>query len=124
MFHFFADVASVGVDFSCILFLSLHNAAAQLQVCSEPFQSMIALVPNVTFLSTTCLDSDPVYYTKVLHFKEEDAEREADTNGLDLTNVEPNEQGQRTLGNASLVPRSRPAFHPWVGAGNEGNAKF
>ena len=74
-FTSFADVASVGVDFSCILFLSLHNAAAQLQVCSEPFQSMIVLVTNVTFPSTTCLDSDPVYYTKVLHFKEREGGR-------------------------------------------------
>ena len=30
-------------------FLNVHNAVAQSQMCSEPFQAVITLVTNVTF---------------------------------------------------------------------------
>ena len=59
--------------------LNLHNAAAQSQMCEEPFQAVLTLVNNVTFpRSTNFLDSDLVYYRKILHITEEeiDPERE------------------------------------------------
>ena len=57
-------------------------------------------------------DSHLVHFSKTLHFTEEeiDREREAairfhnDMYGLDFTNVEPNDQGQRILGNAIFEP--------------------
>ena len=94
-------------------FLNLHNAASQSQMCEEPFQAAITIITNVTFSNTpSVLDSDLVFYRKVLRFTEEeiDRDREAallffrDTYGLDFTNIEPNEQGRRTLGNATFEP--------------------
>ena len=82
-------------------FLNLHNVAAQSQMCTEPFQAVMTVVTNVTFpRSATFVDSDLVFYRQVLHFTDEeiDRDREAavqffrDTYGLDFTNIEPNEQ--------------------------------
>ena len=93
--------------------LNLHNAAAQSQMCNEPFQAVMTLVYNVTFsTSTNFLDTELVYYRKVLRFTEQeiDQEREAamqffnDTYGLDFTNIQPNQQRQRVLGNATFEP--------------------
>ena len=102
--------------------------AGQSQMCSEPFQSVITLVTNVTFpASASSLDSDLDFYRKVLRFTEEeiDRDREAamqffnDTYGLDFTNIEPNKQGQRTLGNATMEPFTIPynftfVFNSWL----------
>ena len=104
-------------------FLNLHNAVAQSQMCSEPFQAVMTLVTNVTFpASASFLDSDLVFYRRVLRFTEEeiDRDREAamqffrDTYGLDFTNIEPNEQGQRTLGNATFEPVMLPFNFTYV----------
>ena len=93
--------------------LMLNNAAAQSQMCNEPFQAALTLVNNVTFpRSTNFLDSELAYYRKVLQFTEEEIDREReeamrffnDTYGLDFTNIEPNEQGQRILGNVTFEP--------------------
>ena len=54
-------------------FLNLHNAVAQSQMCNEPFQAVNTLVTNVTFpVSAPFLDSDLVFYRKVLRFTEEE----------------------------------------------------
>ena len=104
-------------------FLNLHNAVAQSQMCSEPFQAVMTLVTNVTFpASASFLDSGLVFYRRVLRFTEEeiDRDREAamqffrDTYGLDFTNIEPNEQGQRTLGNATFEPVMLPFNFTYV----------
>ena len=104
-------------------FLNLHNAAAQSQMCNEPFQAVMTLVTNTTFpASAPFLDSDLVFYRKVLRFTEEeiDRDREAamqfirDTFGLDFTNIEPNTQGQRTLGNATFEPHMLPFNFTYV----------
>ena len=94
-------------------FLNLHNAAAQSQMCEEPFQAVVTLAVNVTFPTpVNFVDPDLVFYRKVLRFTEEeiDRDREAamqffhDNFGLDFTNIEPNELGQRILGNATFEP--------------------
>ena len=108
--------------------LNLHNAAAQSQMCNEPFQAVITLVTNVTYpASASSLDSDLVFYRKVMRFTEVEIDREtkaamqffSDTYGLDFTNIEPNEQGQRTLGNATMEPFTIPynftfVFNSWL----------
>ena len=85
-------------------FLMLHSAAAQSQMCEEPFRAALMLVTNVTFpASSSFLNSDLVYYREVLRFTEEEInrEREAAMNfyrdfyGLDFTNVQPDELGRR-----------------------------
>ena len=94
-------------------FLTLNNAATQSQMCDEPFKAAITLTANVTFpISASPLDPDLVYYREVLRFTEEeiDQDREVamrfynDMYGLDFTHIEPNDQGQRTLGNATFEP--------------------
>ena len=109
-------------------FLVLQNAAAQSQMCEEPFQAVLTFVTNVTFpIPFNFLDPNHVYYREVLRFTEEeiDREREAaiqffrDFYGLNFTNIEPNEQGQRILENAIFEPIMVPfnntfAFNTWL----------
>ena len=108
--------------------LNLHNAAGQSQMCNEPFQAVMTVVTNVTYpASASALDSDLVFYKKVLRFTEEEIDRDreaamqffSDTYGLDFTNIEPNKQGQRTLGNATFEPFTLPynltfVFNSWL----------
>ena len=104
-------------------FLMLRSAAAQSQMCEEPFQAALMLITNVTYpASSSFLDSDHVFYREVLRFTTEeiDQEREAalqffrDRYGLDFTNVEPDEQGQRILGNATFLPIMFPFNNTFV----------
>ena len=111
--------------------LNLQNAAAQSQMCEEPFKATITLTANVTFpISASPLDPDLVHFRKTLRFTEEeiDREREAamqfynDMYGLDFTNIEPNDQGQRILGNATFQPSRSPfnftyVFNSWLVSG-------
>ena len=93
--------------------LNLHDAAAQSQMCEEPFKATITITANVTFpISANPLDPDFVFYREVLRFTEEEIDRDRDAAlqfykdmyGLDFTNIEPNDQGQRILGNATFEP--------------------
>ena len=106
--------------FSCLI---LHNAIAQSQMCAEPFQAVITLVTNVTIpTSANLVDSDLVFYRKVMRYTEEEIDRDTeaalrffrDTFGLDFTNIEPNEQLQRTLGNATFEPDILPFNYTFV----------
>ena len=113
--------------------LNLHNAAAQSQMCEEPFKATITRTANVTIpLSSSDLDADLVFYRKVLRFTEEeiDRDREAamrffnDMYGLDFTSIEPNDQGQRILGNARFEPTFVPfnftyVFNSWLVSGRQ-----
>ena len=112
-------------------FFNLQNATAQSQMCEEPFKATITVVTNVTFpISASSFDPDLVHFREILRFTEEeiDCEREAamrffnDMYGLDFTSVEPNDQEQRPLGNATFEP-SRSAinftyvFNSWLVSG-------
>ena len=98
-------------------FLMLHNAAAQSQMCKEPFQAVLTVVTNVTFpTSASSLDPNHVFYREVLRFTEEEIDREREAAiqffrnfaGLDFTNIEPNERGQRIWENATFGPIMMP----------------
>ena len=118
--------ARVWIPTIFLSFLILHNA--QSQMCEEPFQAALTLVTNVTYpASSTILDPEHVFYREILRFtvEEIDREREAaiqffrDTYGLDFTNVEQDEQGQRILGNATFQPVMFPynntfVFNSWL----------
>ena len=104
-------------------FLNQHNVAAQSQTCNEPFQAVMTLVANLTLPNPIrFLDADLVYYREVLRFTEEEIDRDREaamlffrnTYGLDFTNIEPNEQGQRALGNATMEPVMNPFNHTYV----------
>ena len=130
-FHF--QMSSVRLLVSVVLLssLNLHNAAAQSQMCEEPFKATITVTTNVTIpASASYLDPDLVFFRKVLRFTEEeiDRDREAamrfykDMYGLDFTNIEPNDQGQRSLGNATFEPGMSPfnftyVFNSWLVSG-------
>ena len=94
-------------------FLMLHVTASSSasHMCDEPFRATITVVTNVTVsLSGGLFDPDHVFYREVLHFTDEEIDREIEaaiqffrnTYGLDFTNVEPGEQGERVLGNATF----------------------
>ena len=111
-----------------VALVSFLSAAAQSQMCNEPFQAVMTVLSNVTLpISTNFLDSDLVFYREVLCFTEEEIDRDrkaamqffSDTYGLDFTNIEPNEQGQRTLGNATFQTFTFPfnftyVFNSWL----------
>ena len=114
-----------------IIFLNLYNAATQSQMCEEPFKATITITLNVTIpISANYFDPDLVFYKKVLRFTEDeiDREREAamrfynDMYGLDFTSIEPNDQGQRILNNATFEPARSPfnvtyVFNSWLISG-------
>ena len=110
LFHFQMSMWTTAVFVSVLMLLS---TAAQAQMCEEPFQATLTLITNVTYpVSSNFLDPELVYYKEILRFTEQeiDREREAairffkDFYGLDFANVEPNEQGQRIVGNATFQP--------------------
>ena len=112
-FNFQMSVVRLWVSIVFFSFLNLHNAAAQSQMCEEPFKATLTIITNVTVPSSaSSLDPDLVFYRKVLRFTEEeiDRDREAamqfyeDMYGLNFTSVEPNDLGQRILGNAIFEP--------------------
>ena len=104
-------------------FLMLHVTASQSQTCDEPFRATITTVSDVTFpTSRSFLDPDHVFYKEILRFTDEeiDQEREAsihffrNTYGLDFTDVDPDELGQRILGNATFQPIVLPTNYTYV----------
>ena len=107
--------------------LNLHNAAVQSQMCNEPFQAVMTVVANVTIPISGFLDPDLLFYKKVLRFTQEEIDQDTEaamlffrnTYGLDFMNIEPNELGQRTLGNATFESFTFPfnftyVFNSWL----------
>ena len=96
--------------------LNLHNAAAQSQMCEEPFKATITIVTIP--ITASSFDPDLVHFRKTLRFTEEEIDRDweaamrfyIDMYGLDFTNIQPNDQEQRILGNATFEP-SRSVFN-------------
>ena len=110
-------------------FLMLHvTASPSAGMCDEPFQATITVATNVTYpTSRGFFDADHVFYREILRFTDEEIDRERETAihffrntyGLDFTDVEPDEQGQRILGNATFQPAILPfnftyVFNSWL----------
>ena len=111
-------------------FLMLHVTASSSasHMCDEPFRATITDVTNVTYpTSRSFLDPDHVFYRELLCFTDEEIDREQEaalqffrnTYGLDFTNIEPDELGQRILGNATFAPFVLPfnityVFNSWL----------
>ena len=125
-FHFEMSPRWLLISIVLLSSLNLHNAAAQSQMCEEPFKAAITVTANVT-VSASSFDPDLVFYRNILHFTEEEIDRAAmrfykDMYGLDFTSVEPNDQEQRILGNATFEPRKNAfnltyVFNSWLVSG-------
>ena len=112
LLHFQMSAAWVWIPTVFLSFLVLQvTASALTQMCDEPFRATITVVTNVTFsISSNFLDPDNVFYREVLHFTDEEIDREKEaaiqfyrnTYGLDFTNVEPDEQGQKIFGKCNI----------------------
>ena len=130
-FRFQMSAVRLWVSVVFLSILSLHNIAAQSQMCEEPFKAAITVTTNVTFpISARYLDPDLVFYRQVMRFTEDEINRDReaaiqfykDMYGLDFTSVEPNDQGQRILNNATFEPGSSPfnltyVFNSWLVSG-------
>ena len=106
--------------------------SASSQMCKMAFQAAFMQITNTTFpVSSTQLDADLTYYRQVLKFTEDEIDREREaaisyfnrTFGLDFSNIEPDEQGQRVLGNATFQPVMFPynatlVHNRWLVSGN------
>ena len=69
------SVARLWISVVFFSFLNLHNAAAQSQMCEEPFKAAITVTANVT-VSARSFDPDLVFYRNVLRFTEEEIDRD------------------------------------------------
>ena len=121
------SAARVWISTVFLSFLMLHVTAVS-HMCNEPFRATITVATNMTYPTpNNFLDPDHVFYREILRFTDEeiDREREAailffrDTYGLDFTDVEPDEQGQRILGNATfrtvLLPTNETyVYNSWL----------
>ena len=110
--------------------LMLQSASSQM--CEMPFQAAFMQITNTTFpASSTQLDADLTYYRNILKFTEDEIDREREAAisyftryyGLDFSNIVPDEQGQRVLGNATFRPVMFPynatlVYHSWLANGN------
>ena len=103
-------------------FFMLH-VTANGKHCDEPFRATITVVTNETYRTQPdFLDADLVFYREILRFTDEEIDREREiaiqffknTYGLDFTDVEPDEQGQRILGNATFQPELFPTNDTYV----------
>ena len=119
------SAAWVWISTVFLSFLMLHVTASSSasHMCDEPFRATITAVTNVTVsLSGGLFDPDHVFYREVLRFTDEEIDREIEaaiqffrnTYGLDFTNVEPGEQGERVLGNATFHTVSFPTNETYV----------
>ena len=109
--------------------LMLQSASSQM--CDPAYQASFMQITDTTFPATsTQLDADLTYYRQVLRFTEDEIDRErqaairyfASYFGLNFSNIEPDEQGQRVLGNATFRPVRFPynatlVYHSWLANG-------
>ena len=116
-----------------VAFLSiLMLQSASSQMCDPAYQASFMQITDTTFPATsTQLDADLTYYRQVLRFTEDEIDREREAAisffnrrfGLDFSNIEPDEQGQRVLGNATFRPVVFPynatlVYNRWLVNGN------
>ena len=90
----------------------LHSVAAQ--SCSAQFQAVFAAVTSVENPPPAAVVADPdfTYYRESLRFTDEEIEQDTKNAiqhintqfGLNFSNIEPNERGERVLGNATFRP--------------------
>ena len=108
------------------------------QTCSTPFDAAIAGVTDlVAPLPLIFLDPQLTFYTEILGFTAEEAEQELENAiqhfntqfGIDFSNVEPNEENQRSLPTAAFTPNLNPmnftlVANRWLVTGNRRSRCF
>ena len=100
-------MASTLIQATILGLFMLHSTAAQ--SCSTPFQAASTAITNVV-VPQLVPDPDYTYYRESLRFTDARAQQEKELEnaiqyyntqfGLDFSNAEPNELGQRFVGNA------------------------
>ena len=99
--------------------LLLHGVTAQSGMCDVPLRAGFMQITDTMFTAGSILDADLVYFRETLRFTEEEIDREREAAidffnqrfGLDYSNIEPDELGQRVLGNTTF----RPVVFPYNG---------
>ena len=99
--------------------LLLHGVTAQSGMCDIPLRAGFMQITDTMFPVGSTLDADLVYFRETLRFTEDEIDRERENAisffsehfGLDYSNIEPDELGQRVLGNTTF----RPVVFPYNG---------
>ena len=99
--------------------LLLHGVTAQSGMCDVPLRAGFMQITDTMFTAGSIVDADLVYFRETLRFTEEEIDREREAAidffnqrfGLDYSNIEPDELGQRVLGNTTF----RPVVFPYNG---------
>ena len=97
--------------------LLLHGVTAQSGMCDVPLRAGFMQVTDTTFPIGSIVDADLVFFRETLRFTEEEIDREREAAidffnqrfGLDYSKIEPDELGQRVLGNTTF----RPVYFPY-----------
>ena len=124
------SVTQLWIPAAFLSILMLQSASSQM--CEMPLKAAFMQITDTTFpADSKQLDSDLTYYRQVLKFTEDEIDREREaairyfnrTFGLDFSNIEPDEQGQRVLGNATFRPVVFPynatlVYNRWLVNGN------
>lgn len=116
-FNFFFQMpASSWIQIIILGAYVLHSVAAQ--TCSKQFQAVFAGVTSIENPPQGAVVADPnfTYYRESLRFTDEEIERDTENAiqhintqfGLNFSNIEPNERGERVLGNATFRPVRMP----------------
>ena len=103
----FQMMALTWIKAAFLVLIMLNSIAAQ--TCSTPFQAAFVGITNKV-LPTLVPDPDYTYYRETLRFTDAQVEQEKENAiqyyntqfGLDFSNAEPNELGQRFVGNATF----------------------
>jgi len=111
--------------------LVVHSTAGQL--CPTPFEAVISGVTDVVIPAVQFDFQDPemTFLSEILHLTSEEIEQQTEdaiqhfntTFGLDFSNIEPNDEQQRFLGNARFRPSRGPynstiVDNRWLVSGN------
>ena len=121
-------VTQVLIQAALLGILTLDTTTAQSLTCAEPWQAAFMQVTNTTFpITAEFKDADLTYYRETLRYTEDEIDREREDAishfnqrfGLDFSNVEPDDEGQRILGNATfrpfrLVYTSTVVYNRWI----------
>ena len=86
-------------------------------MCDVPLRAGFMQVTDTTFPIGSIVDADLVFFRETLRFTEEEIDREREAAidffnqrfGLDYSSIEPDELGQRVLGNTTF----RPVYFPY-----------
>ena len=116
----------------------LYSTVSHGQTCPTPFQAVFAAVSEISIpFEVIAPDPDYIFYRETLRFTDAEIEQEKQKAiqhfntqfGLDFSNVEPDEFGQRVLGNATffftlVIGNFTAVSNRWLVSGNTNSKCF